>query len=218
MDTLSLITTRGSGGPTLAQLRGGNRRLVVRKFPYQGMEKTVDLIQQSIKKYRGAAFVRKLALKLTRDVPISSKTGLPNRKDNDAIADEIYDYIIRHDDYTHDPVGIERLQMPDATILTAAGDCDDMAILSGALLESIGVPIRIRLIGAKPDKFDHIYIQYQSQGGAWKSFDPTLALYPGYRFDPSRIKNSTIVPVKGGSGLSINGRQYPLAPYSTYIN
>jgi transglutaminase-like putative cysteine protease len=202
MQTLSLITTRGKGVPTLAQLRKGKRRLVQQDIPYPGMKPSVQVIKKMIEQYRNAEFVRKLARELTRHIPKDPRSGHPDMRNYDAIAKAIYDHIVRHDVYTNDPAGVERLQAPDATILTGAGDCDDMAILSASLLESIGVPARIRLIGETPDTFSHIFIQYQSEG-RWKSFDPTLALYPGYRFDPARIKKSKIIPIEGSSGTGL---------------
>jgi hypothetical protein len=198
IQTLSLITTRGSGEPTLAQLRRGRRRIVIAfEKPYPGMEQTVKLIKQLIDHYKDQSFVRQMALSLTKGIPKNGLSGLPNMRNNDAVADAIYDYIIRHDTYAHDPTGIERLQTPDATMQSGAGDCDDMAILSASLLESVVVPSRIRLIGKRPGRYSHIYIQYQDSGGRWKSFDPTLALYPGYQFNPALIKSSKIVPLSG---------------------
>jgi transglutaminase-like putative cysteine protease len=166
------------------------------------MQDTVAIIEKIIETYRDQPFVRQMALKLTSDIQKNPRTGLSDMRNNDAIADAIYDYIISHDVYAHDPVGIERLQTPDVTIQAGAGDCEDMAILSAVLLESVGVPTRIRLIGETPDTFSHIFIQYKS-GGQWKSFDPTLALYPGYQFNPARIKKSKIVPIEGSAGTGL---------------
>ncbi len=196
LSTLSLITSRGNGAPTLRQLRKGGRRIVVSfEEPYPGMQQTVVIIEQIIEAYRDQPFVRQMALKLTAGIAKNPRTGLPDMRNNDGIADAIYDYIISHKIYAHDPTGVERIQTPDVTIQSGAGDCEDMAILSAVLLESVGVPTRIRLIGEQPHHFSHIYVQYQSSAGRWKSFDPTLALYPGYQFNPARIKDSKIVPL-----------------------
>jgi transglutaminase-like putative cysteine protease len=193
---LSLITTRGNGSPTLRQLRrGAGLRLHTIRFPYPGMKKTVQVIKKAIQSYKDAPFVRRLALAVTGGIHRNKRNGLADMRDNDAIADAIYDYMVHHVNYVHDPTGIERLQMPDTTIYTGAGDCDDMAILSGAMLESVGVPSRIRLLGETPGEFSHILIQYQTANGRWKSFDPSLSLYPGYRYNPARIKDSKVIPI-----------------------
>jgi transglutaminase-like putative cysteine protease len=163
------------------------------------MKKTIQIIQKAIASYRDAPFVRQLTLQITKNDTKNVRSGLADMRDNDAIADAIYHWIVHHVNYVHDSTGIERLQMPDTTIYSDAGNCDDMAILSGAMLESVGVPSRIRLLGECPGRFSHIFIQYRSDGGTWESFDPTLSLYPGYRFDPAHIKAPKIVPI-GGSG------------------
>lgn len=213
MTTLSLITTRGNGEPTLRQLRRRQgRRLWQVNYPYPGMKKTVDIIANAIQLYRNKPFIRKLAMKLTAQLPNGPRTGLPNMRNRDGVADAIYNYIIQHTIYVNDAVGVETLKMPDATIMTGTGDCDDMAMLSAALLESVGIPCRIKLLGETADTFSHIFIEYRNQNGQWKSFDPTLALYPGYKFNPKRIKNAKVVEIGGSKPVGLQHQAMPVNP------
>ena len=60
-----------------------------------------------------------------------------------------------------------------------AGDCDDMAILLGAMLEAIGHPVRLVLTGPDPlrqDLFTHIYLEVFHKG-RWIPLDATMP-YP----------------------------------------
>ena len=181
--------------------RLGDTSLKGYRVPYPGMDKVVGFVKTWIEHYRGEQFVRDLALQITRKIVKNSRTGHPDMRNFDALAKAIHDWIVRNIVYTRDNHGIERLQTPDATILLKSGDCDDMVTLGGSLLESLGVPTRIKLIGQQVGSFTHIYLEYQNQYGEWKSFDPTLALYPGFKFPTSTIKAEKQVAISSG-GLS----------------
>lgn len=49
--------------------------------------------------------------------------------------------------YVHDPKDAELVQTPEKTLQWTAGDCDDQAVLSAALLESIGHPCQFMALG-----------------------------------------------------------------------
>ena len=221
MKTLSLINTEhGSSEPTLRQLsRMGRGSLNVQAMAYPGMKAVVSIIKKVIETYRAKQFVRDKAQQLTKNIARNKRTGHPDMRNFDAITETIYDYVVDKTIYTRDPNGIERLQMPDTTMLLGSGDCDDMVILSGALLESVGVPTRIKLLGEQPNKFTHILLEYKSNG-RWKSFDPTLALYPGYEIPAGRIKVSKIVSLNrpGLAGMPAPSNPVYRHTGSSYIN
>lgn len=54
------------------------------------------------------------------------------------------------------------------------GDCDDAAVLAGALVLALGIPVRFVAIAApeQPDDFFHVYPEAFA-GGKWTPFDPT---------------------------------------------
>lgn len=64
-----------------------------------------------------------------------------------------------------------------------AGDCDDMAILLSALLESIGHQTRFRAVAYRPDKFVHVWTQDRI-AGRWLDLEPTEPLACGSRVPP----------------------------------
>lgn len=198
-------------------VRSGGNSVYKLQVKYPGMDAVVNLIKEIIKVYRGSEDIRNTALRITNGIRNDSRTGNPDRRNYDAIAKAIYDWIVKEVHYVRDQHGIERIQTPDATLRLLTGDCDDMVIMAGALLESLGVPTRIKLLG-KDRQFTHIYLEYQSDG-EWKSFDPTLALYPGYKFPVDSYKAQKTVPIERSEKITRmnHKRQVKKAVGSHYI-
>lgn len=96
--------------------------------------------------------------------------------------------------YTFDPKGAEVLtigpkQIYEITLGGGApnhrgyGDCDDVAIASGALLASIGFDVRIATTvkPGSPYIFDHVFIFAKAgRNGPWVCFDPVLFPKSGF--------------------------------------
>ncbi|MHA1784471.1 MAG: transglutaminase domain-containing protein [Candidatus Helarchaeota archaeon] len=71
-------------------------------------------------------------------------------------------------DYVSDPRGFgDYLQFPVETLQRKAGDCDDLAILYSALLESIGIKTQIVSIPG------HLFMRYYD-GNNWNSVETTM--------------------------------------------
>lgn len=61
--------------------------------------------------------------------------------------------------YTLDPHNVELFQSTERSAELGIGDCDDQAIMLSALLTSVGIPVRLRVISLKGSKqFQHIYV------------------------------------------------------------
>ncbi|SMO92980.1 Transglutaminase-like superfamily protein [Fodinibius sediminis] len=170
---------------------------------YPGIEGVLELASQLVTKYTGRENIRELALKITRRVPRNINTGLPDLRNIDQIAGAIYKWITSNINYVRDPWNIERIQSPDVTIRQKAGDCDDHAILSAALLQSLGIQTGFRIVSRTGRTYDHIYTVFRSPEG-WKSFDTTVAKYPGFTFDERLIKKSKHLPNRMPEGLGID--------------
>jgi hypothetical protein len=181
---------------------GAAASIIAHRRRYPGIEGVLELASKLVTKYTGREDMRGLALKITRKVPRNISTGLPDLRNIDQIANAIYKWITRNINYVRDPWNIERIQSPDVTIRQQAGDCDDHAILSAALLQSLGIQTGFRIVSRSGHSYDHIYAVYHSPQG-WKSFDTTVAKYPGYVFDERLIKKSRHMPnrMPGGLGL-----------------
>lgn len=104
--------------------------------------------------------------------------GLPARNARLELS-TLLDFVRDRVRYQADPLDVEFVQSP-ARLLdairrsgTAAGDCDDMAVLLAALVETAGYPTRFRVQGRPGQDFSHVVIEAQEPAGAWVTLDPT---------------------------------------------
>ncbi len=146
-------------------------------------------MKKLVLKFKGDPAIRDFAVKICGSVAPDPRTGKPNLRNYDAIANCIYAWINQNIQYVRDPAGIEWLQSPDVTLRKRYGDCDDQAILAGALLSSIGVPTRFAVVKVNPrypNTYSHVYLEYLAKG-VWKPFDTTLHSQAGIGVPESRI-------------------------------
>lgn len=85
--------------------------------------------------------------------------------------------------YTPDPVGVETVKAPWFTVaeIQAKGravmDCDDASVLAAALIRSVGIPTRFRVIKDDPQEFTHVYLEALMDNG-WVRVDPIARELP----------------------------------------
>lgn len=128
---------------------------------------TVDQIIRLIREGTNNPRVREIAAAAVRGA---------RWKDKRDEAGAIFRWIRANIRFTYDPEGAELLQNVDAILRHKSCDCDDLVILGGSLLRSIGIPVRIVIIGADPQypsMFSHIYLQ-AFVGDAWLGFDTSV--------------------------------------------
>jgi transglutaminase-like putative cysteine protease len=128
------------------------------------MNRMGSIINSSIRDY----YVRRWAEK------IIERTG----EDDLSRAEAIYYFLSTHTNYVKDPTGLELLKTPKVSLnLIEMGeipglDCDDLTILSMALLKSIGFRVGLRATGYKPDgKYTHVYGMVLIKPYEWVPFD-----------------------------------------------
>lgn len=83
--------------------------------------------------------------------------------------------------YRFDPVDVELVYGAHLGSSIAGGDCDDFTVRSGALLEALGYPVQVEIIGSRapaPGRepaFHHVFLRaFDPRSGRWKAFDPVL--------------------------------------------
>jgi hypothetical protein len=136
---------------------------------YAGTKKTVDEIQFLIRSGAKDFYVRQKA------IDVLLECGVP-QKDYLGEINAVFEWVQRNVRYTKDPFKVEVLHSARRMLELRAGDCDDMAILLGAMLEAIGHPVRLVLTGPTPQRpslFTHIYVEAWCQG-QWIPLDPTM--------------------------------------------
>ena len=94
----------------------------------------------------------------------------------------LFDWVRRNVRYTRDIFRVELLHSARRMLELQAGDCDDMAILLGAMLMSTGHPVRLVLAGFRlnrPHAYSHIYPEVNVRG-RWIAIDATVARPMGW--------------------------------------
>ncbi len=66
--------------------------------------------------------------------------------------------------YVRDINGVETLHTAEKILELGYGDCDDKTILVGAMLESIGHPVRIKAVGFSSGQLSHVYPEVKLRG------------------------------------------------------
>lgn len=118
-------------------------------------------------------------------------------KDRLAEARAIFAHLRRHFRFTYDPEGAEMLQDLDAILENRHVDCDDWVILSGSVLRSVGIPVRIVIIASDPrapDAFSHIYLQAEVRPGRWVGFDPSV-VDATVGWEPPRFTRKEVIEI-----------------------
>jgi hypothetical protein len=146
-------------------------RLQVGLIPsgYAGTMRTAEHVKRLIREGVKDFYVRQKAIDilLARRVPPKHYLGE---------IDALFRWVQRNVRYTKDPYRVEVLHSPRRMLELRAGDCDDMTILLGSMLESIGHPVRLILTGPDPRRprlFSHIYLEVNHRG-TWIPCDATM--------------------------------------------
>jgi transglutaminase-like putative cysteine protease len=114
-------------------------------------------------------YVRQKAIEIFRahGVPAKDRMG-------EVIA--LFEWVKRNIRYTRDIFRVELLHTARRMLELRAGDCDDMTILLGAMLLATGHPVRLALVGFRPDRphmYSHIYPEVNVRG-RWLAIDATM--------------------------------------------
>lgn len=163
-------------------------RIQLHKIPsgYRGTLKTVEHIVDLVKKGAKDFKVRQTAIDVLRQRAVKPKDYLGEIK-------ALFEWVQQHIRYTKDTFRVEVLHSARRMLELRAGDCDDMAILLGAMLEAIGHPVRLVITGPDPlrqDLFSHIYLEVFHKG-RWVPLDATMPHPMGWA--PSTPVKKTIV-------------------------
>jgi len=88
--------------------------------------------------------------------------------------------------FRRDPVGIETIADADDTLEIGAGDCDDLTVLAGGALQSLGYPVEIQLVGdrrlshvrpvAKTKKYGKVPVDLARPDGRFTSRAPVFPM------------------------------------------
>lgn len=139
---------------------------------YPGTQRTVEYIKALIRAGAKDFYVRQKAIDILLEKGVAPKDYRGEIK-------AVFEWVQHNVRYTKDPFRVEVLHSARRLLELRAGDCDDMSILLGSMLEAIGHPIRLVLTGPdplRPRLFSHIYLEVFHKG-CWIALDATMP-YP----------------------------------------
>jgi Transglutaminase-like superfamily len=139
---------------------------------YPGTKRTVEYIKALIRAGAKDFYVRQKAIDILLQRGVTPKDYRGEIK-------ALFEWVQQNVRYTKDPFRVEVLHSARRMLELRAGDCDDMTILLGSMLEAIGHPVRIVLAGPdplRPRLFTHVYLEAYDKGH-WIPLDPTMP-YP----------------------------------------
>ncbi|AMK78440.1 MULTISPECIES: transglutaminase-like domain-containing protein [Methylomonas] len=175
----------------------------IRKIPsgYPGTLQTVEQVCELIKTGAKDFTVRQSAIDILRQRAVKPKDYLAEIK-------ALFEWVQQNIRYTKDTFRVEVLHSAKRMLELRAGDCDDMTILLGSMLEAIGHPVRLVLSGAnpaRPDQFSHIYLEvlYRDQ---WIALDATMPHAMGWS-SQAPVKKVVPLPrrVAAADSMSLHG-------------
>lgn len=129
-----------------------------------GVAQTIDQMRSLVDEALRDPSIKRLATDIVRGVPAF---------DDYSEARAIFEWVRGNIRFTKDAVNKEQLYPPAELLQIRAGDCDDMAMLTGTLLMAVGYPARLVTVAApgSGDEFSHVYIE-ASVNGSWIPIDP----------------------------------------------
>jgi transglutaminase-like putative cysteine protease len=148
------------------------RHFPPRAIPYRGTEQTI-------------AEMRRLALAAQTDWPLRRLVericrGL-EAKDYLSELAALYYFVCRHIRYQRDPLTVELVKTPMATLRTGVGDCDDIATLLAAMALLCGSDARLVTASFKRrGPFTHVFCEaLDPKTKRWVTLDPVAGPQAG---------------------------------------
>lgn len=116
-----------------------------------GADVTARALRQLIEHGKRDPLVRQAAISI-----LKTKDVAPHDQWGEVRA--LHGWVQRNVRYVKDPYHIEYVQTPSVMLTTMTGDCDDYTAFLGALLESVGYPVDIKIVArsGRPT-FHHVY-------------------------------------------------------------
>jgi hypothetical protein len=116
-----------------------------------GADITARALRQLIEHGKRDPLVRQTAISI-----LKTKDVAPHDQWGEVRA--LHGWVQRNVRYVKDPYHIEYVQTPSVMLTTMTGDCDDYTAFLGALLESVGYPVDIKIVArsGRP-AFHHVY-------------------------------------------------------------
>jgi hypothetical protein len=124
-----------------------------------GVEQTIGVMRQLIDEAMADPSFVNQAVSIVGSAPAHDEV---------AELQAIYNFVDRNIRFVKDPVTKEKLIPPQELLKVGAGDCDDIAMLTAALLMAVGYPARLVTVAAAQcgSDFSHVYTEGELPPGS----------------------------------------------------
>ena len=136
----------------------------------QGVRATINFMSLLTRRFKTDPAIVSLARQIVALTP---------EKNPWAEASAIQTWVRDNIRYVQDVEGVETVSTPIRTLQDRAGDCDDKALLAGALLQAIGYKVRYKAINSSGEGFDHVYAE-DHIGPRWVAVETTEPVELGW--------------------------------------
>lgn len=141
-----------------------------------GIRATLNLMARFTREYKTDLTLRRLAETIIANIP---------GKDWYGEIQAVQDWVRNNIRYTKDIYDAETLKTPLLLIQSRFGDCDDMAMLAGTLLNALGHPVRYIAVGTEYEgEFNHVYPETKVNMDRWISVETTEPVPLGWQPQP----------------------------------
>ena len=161
-----------------------------------GVKLSLEAIAQHIREGANDKDVQGVAMDALLAAGVDGRTHGTSAR---AKMDVLLAYVRANTVYTQDPPGTELVKSAAAMLCLRpglcirGGDCDDMCILLGSMLLSVGVPVMVVKQRWGLTDQEHVLIEAQDDSGRWIPLDPSTNVPSGsktpssdeFRLDPS---------------------------------
>lgn len=162
----------------------------------QGTIETVRAMRRLIRDGRVDPVVRNAAEEALRAEGVKPRDSYGEAK-------ALFEFVRGHMRFTRDPVNVEQLTTAQGLLLDHPnGDCDEYSILLGSLLESVGIPVRIKVVRRHSRQpWKHVYLEARIND-RWVSADPTHPQEPfGWEVPHG---DSFVLPIESREGDDVD--------------
>ena len=164
------------------------RRFDPRTTPYLGTT-------QTIKEMRRLALAAQTEWPLRQIVEQTCRHLRPKDYLSELVA--LHYLVCQRVRYQRDPLTVELVKTPKATLRTGVGDCDDMATLLAALALLSGAKARFVTVGFRPrGPFTHVYCEgLDPRTDRWVVLDPVAGVRTGEMLGRVREFKTALVDI-----------------------
>jgi hypothetical protein len=177
-----------------------------------GIEQTVQVMRQLVDEALADPDFVNQAVSIVSSAPA-----------HDEIAEikAIYSWVARNIRFVKDPVTKEKLYPPQQLLQIGAGDCDDISMLTAALLMAVGYPARLVTVAAQsdaPTEFSHVYAEAEVPPGSG-NWLPVDSARPDSQFGlaPSRYFRKRAWSLTDSGYSDLSGQRTRLSGLSGYL-